>query len=101
MSFNTTAFNSTNLAVLQNMKTQLLLNLQDLETNPKPNYTLDGLTVSWNDMRDKLIGDVNVITNLILRENSPNTLPQAVQFKPAFPGDTRSPYAGRLRGRRL
>ena len=62
--------NQTNLAYLQTIETGLLAQLADMSTNFKPNYTVDGVTVSWNDLRKDLMSELATIRNAIHRENS-------------------------------
>ena len=89
------AYNSENLAALQTSKAQVLALIQEVTAEPKPSYTVDGVTFNFTEYLTMLLEKVDTLSNLILRENSINTLPQAVKMHPAFRNEPRSPYVGR------
>ena len=53
------------LSTLQTIKTQILANIQEVTANPKPNYSIDGQSVSWGSYLDSLYKQLNQINDQI------------------------------------
>lgn len=45
---------ATDLSRIQTIRTQTLTLLESLTTNPKPNYSVEGRSVSWGDYMKQL-----------------------------------------------
>ncbi len=50
---------SSDLEQIQTIKSQTLALIAELTANPKPTYSLDGQTVSWNDYLARLQATVD------------------------------------------
>lgn len=60
--------------VLENLnasKANLSAWLADITTNPKPNYSIDGKSVSWQSLFDSIMGKIEAVNKLIAVEEGP------------------------------
>lgn len=60
-----------NLDSLNTAKANVLANLLAITANPKPTYSLDGQTVSWNDYQKMLTDQLTTLNSLIVVESGP------------------------------
>lgn len=60
-----------NLSQLQTAKQQILANLVSITANPKPTYSLDGQSVSWESYHSMLVTQLAAINDLIVIESGP------------------------------
>jgi hypothetical protein len=59
------------LEILTTIKANLLAKLSELSANPKPNYTIEGQTFSWQDLWDSLWDKLQKINDQIAAEGGP------------------------------
>ncbi len=60
--------------VLENLQTareQVAANLVTITANPKPNYTIDGQTVSWQSLFDSYVESLETLAAKIAAANDP------------------------------
>lgn len=62
----------TALEQLTEVKTKVLAQIVDLETNPKPTYDVDGEAVDWQQHIDALYARLEKLNELIDREEGPS-----------------------------
>jgi len=56
------------LANLQLIKSNILARLVDLSANPKPNYSIEGKSVSWGSYFESLTKQLTTINELLQSE---------------------------------
>lgn len=61
----------TDLEQLQTIKTNTLAILVDLTANPKPSYSINGQSVSWESYYAQLLAQLERINSLIRVEGGP------------------------------
>lgn len=67
---------ATDLANLKSIKSNLLQVLADetayqVTNGPKPSYSLDGESMSWNEWRGAILDKIQLLNNLIQNEQTP------------------------------
>ena len=62
---------ATNLQQLQTIKAQVLANLAELTLNPKPTYTIDGVSIPWTEYHQMLLTQLSNINDLLVVEGGP------------------------------
>lgn len=60
---------ATALENLQTIRTNLIAALLTESASPKPNYSIDGQSMSWNDYRISLLSQIRTLDELIGAED--------------------------------
>lgn len=56
---------------LTTIKANILAQIEDITQNPKPNYSIDGQSVSWQNHLDSLWAKLKEINDMIAAEEGP------------------------------
>lgn len=61
----------TNTDTLTTIKTQILSNIEDVTLNPKPNYNIDGQSISWSEYLKSLFDSLAMVNQQLVIEAGP------------------------------